>query len=295
MTERIVDISDHPARLSVKLDRLVIGHEGGETLIPFTDLAVVVVSNPTVVYTHAVFSRLCANGGVLVACDEKHLPNGMLLPLEGHFTQGERFEAQARVALPLRKRLWRQIVKAKINSQGRLLKAVSGEDHGLHDLAGRVRSGDPSNVEAQASRRYWPVLLGADFRRMDYGDGRNGMLNYGYAVLRAIVARSICAAGLHPSLGIHHHNRYDAFRLADDLMEPFRPLVDGVVASMTGADGKDSVLDREAKSGIIKSLTMPRFMLEGEARTLFDVMGRAASSLAAVFEGKEKKLVLPEL
>ncbi|MBI5696396.1 MAG: type II CRISPR-associated endonuclease Cas1 [Nitrospirae bacterium] len=295
MTERIVDISDSPARLSVSLDRLVIHADTGEAVVPFEDLAVLVVSHPNVSYTHAVLSGLCARGGILVTCNDKRLPTGMLLPLEGHFTQGERFAAQASSSVPTNKKLWRQVVKAKIKAQGGLLASIRGHDHGLRDMAGKVLSGDSSNMEAQASRRYWPALLGDGFHRMDSGDGRNGALNYGYAVLRAMVARAVCAAGLHPSLGIHHHNRYDAFRLADDLMEPYRPIVDAAVAAMSDGGGCNIGLDREAKSVIIRALTLSRFSLDGESRTLFDLAGRTASSLSAVFEGKGDRLAIPEL
>ncbi len=155
----------------------------------------------------------------------------MLLPLVTHSLQAERFAAQARLAAPVRKRAWQQIVQAKITAQGRLLKERTHNDHGLDAIAKSVKSGDTANVEARAARIYWGKLFGETvFRRDADGDGLNACLNYGYAILRAVVARSLCGAGLHPSLGIHHHNRYDAFCLADDLMEPFRPLVDREVA-----------------------------------------------------------------
>ena len=207
MTERILDIPEGPARLSVNLGRLVI-KRGEETVtMPISELAVLVVSHPAVSYTHAVLAGLCAEGGAVVLCNEKRLPVGMLFPLEGHFAQVERFSAQAASSLPTKKQLWKQIVRAKVLAQGRLLEKLSGADRGLILMARRVRSGDPSNIEAQASRRYWPALFGEDFRRNPDSPGENQLLNYGYAVLRAVVARAVCAAGLHPSLGLHHHNR----------------------------------------------------------------------------------------
>jgi hypothetical protein len=174
---------------------------------------------------------------MFIVSNEKHLPAAMLLPLSTHSTQTERFARQAAVSLPTRKRAWQQIVQAKLRAQARLLEETTGADQGLHVMAGRVRSGDPDNLEAQAARVYWPALFGKEasgeaFRRDPEGEGINVHLNYGYAVLRAIVARALCASGLHPSLGVHHHNRYDTFCLADDLMEPFRPLVDRVVAGL---------------------------------------------------------------
>ncbi|MBZ0254251.1 MAG: type II CRISPR-associated endonuclease Cas1, partial [Candidatus Methylomirabilis sp.] len=235
------------------------------------------------------------SGGAFVACDEKHLPVGMLLPIDAHFVQAERFARQAEAAFPVKKRLWKQVVQAKIRAQGRLLDALHGKDMGLLPMAGRVRSGDPDNLEAQASRRYWGALFDKPgFRRDRTAEDANRNLNYGYAVLRAIVARAVCAAGLHPSLGLHHHNRYDAFCLADDLMEPFRPVVDGAVVRWVRERGEGAPFDREAKARLLEALT-GRFEAEGEARTLFDLAARAASSLAGVFLGERADLALPEL
>jgi len=180
-------------------------------------------------------------------------------------------------------------------AQGRLLKDLRGKDHGLFDLAMKVRSGDPENVEAQAARRYWPVLFGKSFRRDPFAEDHNRLLNYGYAVLRAVVARAVCASGLHPSLGIHHHNRYDAFCLADDLAEPYRPLVDSVVERIWRGRGPEAPLDKETKSAIIKTLMEIRYELGEENRTLFDLLGHTASSLAAVFMGTRRDIILPEL
>jgi CRISPR-associated protein Cas1 len=296
MTERIIDLAEAPARLSVRNSCLVIASEGGaETTMPLGEAAVLVLANPQVVLTQPVLAGLAAAGGMVVVCDSKHMPAAMVLPIEGHFTQGERFAVQAQASLPVRKRLWQSIVKAKIRAQARVLTELNGHDGGLSELAAKVRSGDPSNVEAEAARRYWPALF-ADpgFRRDRYGGNQNRLLNYGYAVLRAIVARAVCAAGLHPSLGLHHHNRYDAFALVDDLMEPFRPIVDRVTAAYCQKHGPDALLDKAAKTALIGSL-MRRFSVEGESRTLFDIAQRAAASLAAVFAGERKTLVLPEL
>lgn len=335
MTERILDISDRPAHLSVRNSLLVIRsperqglsragkvnpqepnddastegpvptgsppdsewhHRGTareETTIPLSDLAALIVSHPQVSYTHAVLSGLAAAGATFIACDEKHLPTAMLLPLVTHSTQTERFAAQAQLALPTRKRIWQEIVRAKLLSQARLLEERTGRDWGLGPLASRVRSGDAGNLESQAARIYWRALFG-DFHRDPEGEGINSCLNYGYAVIRAIVARALCGAGLHPSFGVHHHNRYDAFCLADDLMEPFRPLVDGVAARLRDEHGPEVTLDKESKRAILDRLLI-RYQAEGESRTLFDWASRAASSLAAVVEGREEKLNLPKL
>ena len=293
---RIVDLSESPAYLKVSLERLVVEREDEEPVtIPLVDLAALIVSHPQVRYSNAVLSGIAAAGGTFVACDAKHMPAAMLMPLAGHHLQTERFSKQANAPLPMRKRLWQQLVRAKLKAQSRLLKELRGDDRGLAALIPNVRSGDPSNVEAQAARRYWPILF-ADktFRRDPDGGDANAHLNYGYAVLRAIVARAICGAGLHPSLGIFHHNRYDTFCLADDLMEPFRPLVDGGVVRRVQETGMPCPLDREARATIIGSLT-GRMTIEGEERTLFDVLSRLAVSLWDVYAGKRDVLVMPDL
>jgi len=295
MTDRILDLSEGPADLHVRHGQLRIERPEAEALsVPLDDLAVLVVSHPRVTYTHSVLTRLSAAGGALIACDEAHLPACMLLPLAGHYVQAERFARQARASRPTQKRLWRQIVRAKVRHQARLLEDLRGHDAGLRHLARRVRSADPTNVEAQASRRYWPFLFDdPDFRRRRDVADQNRLLNYGYAVLRAVVARAICAAGLHPSLGLHHANRYDGFCLADDLMEPFRPVVDRAVAEWVGMHGPDAPLDRAAKAALLEPLT-GRFVLDGASRTLFDVLARTAASLVDVYAGQRRDLLLPE-
>jgi len=296
MTERIIDISELGARLSVRLDQLVIRRDDHpEVTTPLEELGVLIVSHKGVIYTHAVLAELAARGGVFVACDDRHLPVAMMIPLEGHHLQSERFAQQAAASKPTQKRLWQQLVQAKVALQGRVLRDFRGSDHGLLRLAGEVRSGDSDNVEAQASRRYWQFLFDdPNFRRDREAEDQNRLLNYGYAVLRAMVARAICAAGLHPSLGIHHHNRYDAFPLADDLMEPYRPIVDRAVVLVVDAYGPQVELNREVKGMIVGAL-MTRFDVDGEARTLWDILFRMAASLAQVYAGERKELLLPTI
>jgi CRISP-associated protein Cas1 len=266
-----------------------------EQTIPLADIAVLIAAHPQISFSHAVLSGLAEAGGMFIACNAKRMPCAMLLPLENHSTQTERFQAQANFPLPNRKRLWQQIVKAKILAQARLLRERTGQDWGLEMLAAKVRSGDPQNIEARAARIYWKNLFGEnDFKRNPGGEGLNPPLNYGYAIVRAITARALCAAGLHPSLGIHHHNRYDAFCLADDLMEPFRPVVDRTVAELGEQHSGDPALDRDTKRAILEGL-LARYTGEGESRTLFDWVSRTASSLASAIESGEKKLEIPSL
>lgn len=297
MIERIIDISDAPARLSVRNDQLVIeSPQCDPATVPLKEMAVLVLAHPQASVSHAVLSGIAENGGSLVACDSRRLPTAMMLPIRANALQTERFARQAALGLPRRKRLWQQLVQAKIAAQAAALTSLGKADHGLAAMAARVRSGDPSNLEAQAARRYWKALLGLDlpegFTRDPDGSPPNDMLNYGYGVLRATVARAVCSAGLHPSFGLHHHNRYNPFCLADDLMEPLRPLVDRAAVQWI-ASNPLAPLGRESKAAMIAALT-GRVRIEGESRTLFDALSIVAASLAAVVMGQRTDLVLPE-
>lgn len=295
MTDRLIDISEESVRISIRGALLVIGRDSGEVTIPVNEIAAVVASHPSTTLTHVVLARLAKEGAAFIACDEKHLPVAMLLPLESHFLQTERFTAQVQASLPKRKRLWKDIVRAKIKAQARLLRELRGDDQGLSDLVPSVHSGDPENVEAQAAKKYWPALFAdRDFRRDREKEDQNRFLNYGYAILRATVSRAICASGLHPSISLHHHNRYNAFCLADDLMEPLRPLVDRIVVRWSEKHGKESPLDKNAKAAILAALSS-RYKIEGEERTLFDLLARYASSLAKVYGGGAEDILIPEL
>ena len=295
MTDRIVDISRSAARLSVRHKQLVIDQSPQPIVtMPLADLAVVVVSHPQVTYTQAVLACLAESGGAFVACNRQYLPVGLFLPLAAHFAQTERFLAQAAAPQPLRKRLWKQIIREKIRCQGEALRVLHGTDFGLLALVPQVRSGDTSNVEARAARRYWRQLfLEVEFRRNPDNQDQNLLLNYGYAILRAIVARAICAAGLHPSLGIHHHNRYNAFCLADDLMEPFRPVVDLAVVEYMRDHDEPYGVEASAKQHLIERLT-GRYLVDGAQRSLFDTVSRMAASLADTFISGSGEMTLPK-
>lgn len=296
MQERIIDLSETPAALSVRYDQLVIKREEGEFPTPLAELAVLIVANRAVNYTHSVLVGICENGGALLICNEKKMPAGMIIPYAGHFIQTSRLAAQIATKPATKKRIWQQIIKAKITAQAGLLKDVRGEDWGLERLAQQVTSGDSFNIEAMASRRYWSALFGDKFRRLAGAeDSINSMLNYGYAVLRSLVARAICASGLHPSIGIHHHNRYDQFCLADDMMEPFRPVVDKAVVNTIGFYGQTSGLDKGSKYLLLEEILKRKFEINGESRDIFDAVKFMASSLADVFAQKKKKIVLPKI
>jgi len=296
MTDRIIEISEASARLHVKYEQLVIERDGNPPFTtPISELASLVLSNPSAQLTQAVLAGIANAGGSVVVCDRSFLPAAMLLPLQSHFLQTERLSLQVEMSEPTRKRLWQQIVQAKIRAQSRLLHELHGDDGNLDALQNRVRSGDPDNIEAQAARRYWPLLFAnAKFRRDREAPDQNRHLNYGYAILRAIVARALCGAGLHPSLGIAHKNRYDPFSLAADMMEPFRPVVDRAVALWVRERDPMQPLDPEAKARLVGTL-QSRFEDGHEQRTLFDIIARAASRLAQVALQKERRLDLPEV
>ncbi len=290
MTDRLLDFSESPAFLSLDngLLSIRIDNQGTQT-VPLSELAAIVTSHRQVVLTQNLLAALGQAGVVLICCDEKHRPASMLLPLEGHHAQAERFAAQACASAPVKKRIWQALVRAKISMQAQTLLALHGQDFGIAPLARAVRSGDPSNVEATAAQRYWPKLFGDPaFRRSSDEEPRNALLNYGYAVLRAITARAVCACGLHPSLGVNHRNRYNPFCLADDLMEPFRPLVDFRVARMCAGESVSPKLDKVTKPLLLSAMTA-RYRCCGESRTLFDIVVRQARDLAAVFVGQEAK------
>ena len=294
--DKIIDISDSVVSLNVRLANLVIdcGDEGCKTMVPLTEVAAVVLSNQHVSMTNAALAGIASNGGIVVVTDSKFQPVGMLLPLDAHYVQGERFRIQAAIAQPVQKRLWQQTVRSKISAQAAVLKRLTTYDGGLPHLVSRVTSGDTGNHEAQAAQRYWPLVFNnPHFRRNREAEDQNRLLNYGYAVLRALTARAICSVGLHPALGMHHHNRYDSFALASDLMEPFRPLVDETVARIVFEQGANIVLGRDVKRAIIGGIT-GLIEVDGETRTIFSVLAKTASSLAAVYAGERKRMFLPE-
>jgi CRISPR-associated protein Cas1 len=294
MTNRIIDLSKQPAKLSVH-NRLLTGTSAEAELfsIPCEEIAAVIVSHRQITYTHAVLAALAEAGAILVSCDDRSRPAAMMLPLHSHWIQADRFRKQSALALPAKKRLWQQIVRAKIRAQSRLLVEAHGSDDGLSAMAPRVLSGDRGNYEAIAARRYWTLLFPhSGFKRWDEEDPRHHLLNYGYAVLRAIVCRAICGSGLHPTFSIFHKNVMNAFALADDFMEPFRPLVDQAIW-LREAQCLSLELNRESKHQLIAAVSS-RITVEGQSRTVFDVVSRLAQSFVKVIDGKAKCLWLPD-
>lgn len=306
MSYRVIELAEEAAELSIRHAQLVIERlERPEVTAPLSEVAVLMLTHPRIHLTRSVISGLAECGGMVVVCDDNYLPSAMLLPLRANSLQTERYAAQARITEPLRKRLWRQIVRAKIRAQGQVLVELfgPGNDGGLLTMANRVKSGDAGNLEAQAARRYWPLLFAdSRFHRGAEGPDQNNHLNYGYATLRSLVARAICGAGLHPSFGLEHSNRYNAFCLADDLMEPFRPLVDINVARwvLNPLNNPGEPLGKAQKQYLIEVVLRPypvqfRSDETKEFRTLFEVMSRTAASLTRAIMGEQREMEIPTL
>lgn len=295
MIKRIVEIGT-PSHLRLDHRQLVVSRDGVEVgTLPIEDLGVLIIDHPGVSYTHAVLAACFESGVVVVLCDAKHLPSAALLPLSGHSLHAKTLRLQIAAAQPLQKRLWQSIVRAKILEQAGVLRSLVLDDQPLPTYAGRVKSGDPDNVEAQAARIYWGKLFGAEFRRDRDMEGINALLNYGYAILRAAVARAIVGAGLSPALGIHHRSQYDDFALADDLMEPLRPLVDIKVYELA-RDNPQVVVDKESKNALLQILAWDcRWGATGESRRLPLLTGLsyyAAGVRAVLCEGAKSTPIL---
>jgi len=292
MIKRIIEISTAPAYISVKDMQLVLKREGEVVgSVPIEDIGVLMVDHPGCTYSHAALNELLANNVAVVICGKNHHPNGLLLPLDTHSLQSERFRVQVAAKEPVKKRLWKQVIQAKIRHQAWCLDACDKEGgDGLRFLAGKVKSGDVENHEAQAASRYWKALLGSDFRRKRDGLPPNGMLNYGYTVLRAAVARALCGGGLHPSFGLHHHNRYNAYPLADDIMEPFRPLIDYEVYRFW-REGENNITP-EVKQALLGVLSQDVF-LAGEKRPMMNALHFLSANLLRTLAGDDPCLVIP--
>lgn len=264
------------------------------TTIPVEDIGVVVLDHAQITISHFTLHKLLANNVALITCNEQHMPCGLMLPLEGNTIQAERFKYQLDASIPLKKQLWQQTVQAKIINQSAVLQHDASKRR-LLKMSQEVKSGDAGNLEGQAAALYWKhVFYPEPFFRSREGDEPNNLLNYGYALLRATMARSIVASGLLPTLGIFHRNRYNAYALADDLMEPYRPYVDKLVVQLKADGLKDFTLTKEVKA-LFLGIPAMDVVINGEKSPLMIAMQRTSSSLVRCFEGKQRKLALPEL
>ena len=264
--------------------------------VPIEDLGMLVLEHQQISLTHYLLDKLVSANVAVVTCNDTHHPTGLLMPLESNTLQSERFRAQIEATEPLKKQLWQQTVKAKINNQAAVLKKWDGKYRLLLNLADAVKSGDADNSEAVAAVHYWQNLFPKawQFYRKRDGLPPNNLLNYGYAIIRAGMARAIVGAGLLPTLGIFHRNRYNAYCLADDLMEPYRPYVDLVVRGMID---RTSVVENLTPELKVELLTIPTLdvLLAGDKSPLMVAMQRTAVSAAKCYAGEQRKLLLPEM
>jgi CRISPR-associated protein Cas1 len=293
MIGRIVEIAGDGRYLSLDRGFLVVSHRGEEVgRTPIDDVAALIGNAHGLVYSNNLLVALAERGAPFVLCGPHHRPVGLLWPVDGHHRQAARMDAQRRASLPLRKRLWKQLVQTTIGMQAAVIGLHGGPELPLRRLVGKVRSGDPSNIEGQAARLYWGLLFGKEFRRNRELPGTNAMLNYGYTVLRAIVARQVMAAGLHPGIPLHHANEGNAMRLVDDLMEPFRPLVDASVCRLIEVGTTE--LDAQSRRGLAVLGTRSLRTTHGISPIGMAVQ-RLVVSLAQTFESPAARLELPSV
>lgn len=302
MIKRVLCFSNR-AYLSCRLGQLVIKIDNPETgapcelTRPIEDVGTIVIESEQVTLSSHLISVLLENKVALIICDSKHLPTGLMLPLEGNTEQSERFDAQITASLPLKKQLWQQTVSMKIRNQEGVLRKANGISYGnMQAWSKQVRSGDPANLEGRAAAYYWRNLFKEypGFVRRQDGDGPNGLLNYGYAILRAIIARSLVSSGLLPTLGIHHSNKYNAYCLADDIMEPYRPYVDLMVLDIIRNRGLQPSVTQETKKIL---LTIPAIDVKiGRlSRPLMVASTITTASLTKCYLGESRKLIYPTI
>jgi CRISPR-associated protein Cas1 len=297
MIKKVIEISQAKTYLSIQYGQLVISQEHIEkSRIPCEDVGVLLIDHAGTTYTHSVFTELLRCGAAIVLCGGDHHPAGMLLPLESNSVQTERFRQQIEVKEPVKKKLWQQIIRAKIKHQAKIVGEDSEIYKTLMGLREQVRSGDPDNIEAQTSKKYWMYFMqDVRFHRDINGAAPNNMLNYGYMVMRAAVARALCSAGLLPCLGIHHCNRYNAYCLADDMIEPFRGFVESKVKEICeGEGGVPEELNQAVKAKLLEVLYEP-VEIAGFSGPLMVGLHRTMASLQRCYCGEQKDIELPEI
>ena len=290
MIERIIEIAEQSAFLNLNNNLLNIQLAEGQTVtVPVGEIQCLILANPAITITGALLAALAESGAAVVVSGKNRLPVSMHLPLKGNYIQNERFRSQINAKVPLQKRLWQTIIQEKIRRQGELLQKLHGSDFGLLSLSEKVRSGDSENIESRAAVIYWKNFWDDSFRRDREAEDSNMLLNYGYAVLRAITARACCAAGLHPTIGINHHNRYNAYCLADDLMEPFRPIVDETVYQINPENRFIENLSKDMRHQLISSLQGKLPTADGLWK-ISDLIQRSADQVAESFQTGEMQL-----
>ena len=307
MIKRVLCFTN-PAYLSLRLKQMVVEipevvygkglldslRQQGVRTVPIEDIGVVVLDNKQITITQALMAMLLDNNVAIVTCDDRHHPVGLFLPLDGPNRQNERFREQLNASEPLRKQMWQQTVTAKILGQAFVLSTQHIENQNLLAWSKAVRSGDADNLEGRAAAYYWRNVFGdTSFVRGQEGDPPNNLLNYGYAIVRAMVARALVAAGLLPTLGIHHHNRYNAYCLADDIMEPYRPYVDLTVLDIRQRYSDISQLTADIKRDLLSISTMD-VLIEGKRSPMMIAIQTTANSVQRCFSGESRKIIYPD-
>lgn len=288
----------NPAYLKTSNEQLVIEmHDTGETkTAPIEDIGLLILDHQQITITQGLMAKLLANNVALITCDNTHHPVGLFLNLQGNTLQSQKFKAQIDASVPLKKQLWQQTITAKIENQANLLQQQREDAKFLFELAKNVKSGDSENMEAQAAVYYWKTVFPKflAFKRDREGPPPNNLLNYGYAILRATVARALIGSGLLPTLGIFHRNQYNAYCLADDIMEPYRPFVDKIVCDIIRMNGKFLELGPSMKKQLLGVPAMD-VVLDDQKSPLLNAVQRTTASLVKCFEGKSRKILYPEL
>jgi len=286
----------NPCYLKKNNEQLVIEYKDDENkTVPIEDIGVVVIDNPQITITTSLIMALMENNAVLITTNKQHLPEALLLPMAEHhaFTEKARFQLEA--SEPLRKNLWQQTIVSKIKNQAKLLESLGIVAENMNYWANKVKSGDPDNYEARAASFYWQNIFteNQNFKRGRYGDAPNNLLNYGYAILRAVIARSLVASGLMSFRGIHHKNKYNPYCLADDIMEPYRPYVDSIVLDICKENNEIDELNTELKRKLLVIPAMDVF-IDGQKSPLMNASQRTTASLMQCFEGTTRKIIYPE-
>lgn len=284
---------ENKASISTKNLQLVIKTETRESTIPIEDIGYLVVDHPEIYLSIPALNLLIDNNTAVIICNTNHLPNGMFLNLNSHHIQQEIFKNQINASAPLKKQLWQQTITEKITNQGILLQKITSKNNNFEFLASKVLSGDSSNMEGVAANFYWKSFFEHNFKRERFGDYPNNFLNYGYAILRAATARALSGSGLLNTLGIHHKSKYNAFALADDIMEPFRPIVDEKVAEIM-QNYSEQELNTQIKSELLQILTRTVYFKD-EKSPLMVALQKTASSLQKCYTGDRKKIKYPKL
>ncbi len=269
--------------------------EDARKIFPIEDIGILIIDHQQITITQGLIAALLDNNVALITCDTTHHPTGLLLPLAGNTQQSERFRDQVDATQPLKKNLWQQTVQQKIRNQASVLRKLGVPTENMMHWASSVRSGDPDNFEARAAAYYWKNIFPEelDFTRERNGFPPNNLLNYGYAILRAVVARGLVASGLLPTLGIHHRNKYNAYCLADDIMEPYRPFVDQIVKEIVHSGAHYQELDKTLKQQLL-GIPVMDVWIEGDRSPLMVGLQRTTSSLVKCFSGEVRKILYPE-